>query len=113
MSIYYIGVFDNISITNYSANCCAMTTVTNSKEGWSRNIQLKNIRLCYNDKKIPHTPKTMNARGDKILYFGNTAAITLSDFAIDISRLNRKLWNPDPVVIENCPELEGTIKVIE
>ena len=105
------AVFDDISVTDMRANCTAAGSVSTDKEGSLNNIRLENIRLCYSDKDIVQTERTLNARGDHLFYLRNTKGLYLRDVCIDAGKIDPSLWK-GLVYEENCTDKIGQIEII-
>lgn len=100
--------FNEISIEDYTARCCAMAAICASASGWMKNIRLQNIFLTYLDKPIPLTAENLEERGNHFLYCSNVAQLQMSNVHIDSSQITPALWD-DPILIENCSDLTGAV----
>lgn len=100
--------FSQISIENYNAEACAMTSVCANEPGWMRDIRLKDVHITLTDNLSASSAQDFEERGDLLFYCACADRVQLDNVHIDNRRLDMSLWR-DTLLIENCDHITGVV----
>ncbi|MBR7136503.1 MAG: hypothetical protein IKC99_00440 [Clostridia bacterium] len=102
------ATFSRISVTNYTAEAGAMTSICANEAGWMRDIRLQNIHVTLRDNPEASTERDFEDRGGFFFYAENAEGLVLENVQIDCRDVDDTKWR-DRQLICNCPRLQGDI----